>query len=246
MKHRHQHRFVHIRVRAFTLIELLVVIAIISLLVSILVPSLQKAKELAQRTVCMTNLHNLGFAAAQYCHDYNDIFPPSGVTLSPWNYHDLRWYLALLPFVQMEYFSKSVPADLQGVFEAQVWWCPTSAEEYRFEPDYHYPQSYAYNPYLHENDYPERAACAGQVGGADKTPVLYDCRNWWMRGYDLSLYDLWAGLYRQAVNRHNEGGNFLFADNHVSWIPELLPEEYWPDHANEYLYGRFDAKTYWR
>ena len=52
--------------RGFTLIELLVVIAIISLLVSILLPSLNKAKELARITVCASNLHQLGTTLLLY------------------------------------------------------------------------------------------------------------------------------------------------------------------------------------
>ncbi|MHC4257430.1 MAG: type II secretion system protein, partial [Planctomycetota bacterium] len=48
--------------RAFTLIELLVVISIIALLLSILMPGLQKAKQHALRMLCRTNLHSYGIA----------------------------------------------------------------------------------------------------------------------------------------------------------------------------------------
>ncbi len=57
--------------RAFTLIELLVVIAIIALLVSILMPSLKKAKELARRAVCSSNQHSIVLAANMYAADFN-------------------------------------------------------------------------------------------------------------------------------------------------------------------------------
>ena len=62
----------------FTLIELLVVIAIISLLVSILVPSLNSAKELARRALCAANLHAIGIATHLYDQE-QEFFPrPNG------------------------------------------------------------------------------------------------------------------------------------------------------------------------
>jgi len=63
------------RRKGFTLIELLVVIAIIALLVSILMPSLAKAREMAKRAGCGMNLSNAGKAVAIYKASYDDQFP---------------------------------------------------------------------------------------------------------------------------------------------------------------------------
>ena len=71
------------RRNAFTLIELLVVIAIIALLVSILMPSLQKAKELAKDVVCRSNQHNVMYGILLYCELYDDQYPYNNRTI-PW------------------------------------------------------------------------------------------------------------------------------------------------------------------
>jgi prepilin-type N-terminal cleavage/methylation domain-containing protein len=67
--------------KAFTLIELLVVIAIIALLVSILLPSLHRARELANRAVCGTNIKGIGTAIAMYGAQNNDKFPWPGTPI---------------------------------------------------------------------------------------------------------------------------------------------------------------------
>ena len=58
--------------KGFTLIELLVVIAIIALLLSILMPSLQKVKKQAQAVICRSNLKQWGIAMILYTQDYEE------------------------------------------------------------------------------------------------------------------------------------------------------------------------------
>lgn len=59
------------RRRAFTLIELLVVIAIIALLLSIIMPSLKKAKEYARKAICKSNEHQIALAIGTYEAEFN-------------------------------------------------------------------------------------------------------------------------------------------------------------------------------
>jgi prepilin-type N-terminal cleavage/methylation domain-containing protein len=63
------------RRKAFTLIELLVVVAIIALLISILLPSLARAREITKRAVCASNLRGIGQATKVYSNDNADWYP---------------------------------------------------------------------------------------------------------------------------------------------------------------------------
>ena len=91
------------RVRAFTLIELLVVIAIISLLVSILLPSLKKAKDLARTAICMSQIRSAGLGMALYVEEWDQAFPiPFRPSNNVWGLPGALWSYM---FLQEEYIS---------------------------------------------------------------------------------------------------------------------------------------------
>ena len=91
----------------FTLVELLVVIAIIGILVALLLPAVQAAREAARRMQCTNNVKNLSLA----CHNYHDTYKTMPQNYSTWGGAFARhtidgrsqsWMVAVLPFIEQQ------------------------------------------------------------------------------------------------------------------------------------------------
>ena len=133
--------------RAFTLVELLVVIAIIGILVALLLPAVQAAREAARRTSCQNNLKQIGIALQNYHDSSSGAFPPgivfdagpTGMPFVPdrsWSFRP-NWIINILPYMEEQglydsfdltvYISDAVNQIPRGT-TVETLLCPSDAD----------------------------------------------------------------------------------------------------------------------
>jgi len=220
------------KIKGFTLIELLVVIAIIAILAAMLLPALSRAKEQARRSLCVSNLKQLGLLLNMYAQDWSGWFPCSYSTSYPASseYTDPKANVSLALLTGQTYpgdFLNNNPSpELETpayTTEYRLFVCPSSKDISSSEDSSLPPGiltspekgillsagtlttcSYAYAYGLNLQTHPDTAIMADRK---------------FMNGYGVGYHQSGFYLLTPSNTHKKEGVNVLYVGGNARWVP---------------------------
>ncbi len=233
--------------KGFTLVELLVVIAIVALLVSILLPALNRAREQAKSVKCKVNLKQTHFGVTLYTQDNNDKFfdydYSRGLYLQRLvDYLDKLEKIRYCPTTEVGRSENAADlgrwSDLAFGTATMTWWelfIPNPSEGGVVTPEY---GSYAYNGWMYSElpsmfegtSTEERVFGSMYASSAGNIPLIMDSTflDIWPLDTDMPSLrppvDLRIGQWPPSmgllwIDRHDMRCNTVFLDGHTTGVP---------------------------
>lgn len=222
--------------RGFTLIELLVVVAIIALLISILLPSLSKARRMAQMVKCQALQKQFTIANMYYADNWEGMYVPikfgTGImakgnqTMSwPTNY-EFRRFLGIPG-------GTGATNDVAGSAWPLDWYCPGMPDQFKPHINRLYPMNYT--GVVRTNFSSPHFVQRPKVVNPSEKTQQFEGESWLGNTSAANYRTQWDVYGDQdrttgipgrdfATYRHDEGMNILFFDGHASW---LTKQETW-------------------
>jgi prepilin-type N-terminal cleavage/methylation domain-containing protein/prepilin-type processing-associated H-X9-DG protein len=231
------------RRRAFTLVELLVVIGIIAVLIALLLPSLQAAREQSRRIVCAGHLQQLGTAMMMYTQDNQDLYPfAAGVDEKSEQFSDWVYWQgdrdprksAIARYINLQMATLICPSDLvenHSQFKVSKWRYPFS---YTMNMKF---SSFYGPPNFLPPKYPPPVRTSGVHTPSEKILLFDEDEHSLDDGnFSPTLVGQWDENFlavrhsapftgSNARSDDNRRGNVAFADGHVDFVDRYYTQQ---------------------